>query len=161
MEEVSLCSPQHKMDIYKLIEEASYVTSFPTRLNPLKRVSDTDSTEEPLPFSNQIYDILPRSHLLTKYHAWNPLGIELMEKESICRNVNGEEYFTIRIDGKNFTTICPKLKSLGLFSDFYTEYNDMMIQVCNKLMNYFSNCLFAYSQSDEITLCECCFSSIC
>jgi tRNA(His) 5'-end guanylyltransferase len=82
-----------------------------------------------------------------------PLGDYLCSLEKDLSDIMGAQYFTVRLDGKNFSSVYQQLQQLGLFSSGYSlEYETIMQAVCHKLTNYFANVLYAYTQSDEITL---------
>lgn len=97
--------------------------------------------------------IVPSSATLNKSVAWDPLGTKLSTNEKELVNVAGEEFYTIRLDGKNFSTVCPRLRKLGILEDGYSlVFEDWMKDVCSFLVTTLSNVTYAYTQSDEITL---------
>ena len=160
------------MSVYEHLKAAQYPTSVYDK--------DTDA-KKPLPFEATDYEVstmfymqciiislefwctlllilfpaqlLPTSASLNKSAFWDPLGTKLSKNEKELVNVSGESYYTIRLDGKNFSTVCPRLRKLGILKDGYSlDFEDWMKDVCSFLVNTLSNVSYAYTQSDEITL---------
>lgn len=106
-----------------------------------------------LPFTSDEYQLIPSSDELNKRCAWVPLGDHLSSLEKDLSDVDGNQYFTVRMDGKNFNQVYKELQQLGLFSPgIAVEYENIMVSVCSSLTNYFANVIYSYTQSDEITL---------
>lgn len=117
---------------------------------------------------SSIYEVIERSNypseqlegyvynpVIGKTSVWTPVGDRLSANEkSAPSTVPADKYFTLRLDGKNFSTVVPKLKRLGLFSQGYSvEFEEIMTQVsqfCTTRL--FKGVLYVFSQSDEITV---------
>ena len=68
-------------------------------------------------------------------------------------DIPGCEYFTVRLDGKNFSKLYKQLQKEQIYSSGYSlEYESTMQRVCEKLTIYFTNVHYSYTHSDEITL---------
>jgi tRNA(His) 5'-end guanylyltransferase len=136
--------PMTQKSIYRLIEEASYPTHY------LDRETLTNS---PLPFSSSEYSVLPTSPSLRKATGWATLGDKLCLNEKQLVNVEGSQYFTIRLDGKSFSKVGRRLHALGALETEYSEkFNLWMQDVCHFLTKEISNVVYSYTQSDEITI---------
>ena len=97
--------------------------------------------------------LIPRCEQLNRRTAWGPLGDYLGGLEKDLSDISGDKFWTVRLDGKNFNSLYQQLQQMGLFSSGYSiEYEKIMQTVCQQLTNYFTNVLYAYTQSDEITL---------
>jgi len=85
---------------------------------------------------------------------WNIVGDKVSSNEKCCpSNITGEKYITFRLDGKTFSGVTKRLKKLGVFSKGYsTEFATIMITVTKKLCDSFPRIIYAFTQSDEITL---------
>lgn len=115
-----------------------------------------------------IYDIIARSkypeiemsnYLATptigKVSCWNPLGDKLSANEKSCPSIIPPgKYYSIRADGKNFSSsVVPILTKLGLFTPGYSvDFEQVMTLVTHKLCTRFHGVLYAFTQSDEITI---------
>jgi tRNA(His) 5'-end guanylyltransferase len=132
------------MSVYELLQLAEYPTC----------VYDKHANKKALlPFTRDEYQVLPSSSTLNKLNTWGPLGSKLSSNEKQLVNVSGDQYYTIRLDGKNFSTVCPHLRRLGVLEEGYSQvFEDMMKDVCSFLVETLSNVTYAYTQSDEITL---------
>ena len=114
-----------------------------------------------------IYEILERSKFpdyeedlnyisypIISKSIWTALGDKLSSNEKLTtKNILPEDYFTIRLDGKNFSTLIPKLKKLGIFSEGYSkEFETIMQKISYYITTIFQGVLFVFTQSDEITV---------
>jgi tRNA(His) 5'-end guanylyltransferase len=132
------------MNVYECIRCAEYPTEY---------FDTATSTKKALPFSNEEYSVLPTSSTLHKSGVWATLGDGLSANERSLVDVPGDKFFTIRLDGKNFSSVGPRLRKLGLIEDGYSlVFERWMQDVCSFLVAKMNNVLFAYTQSDEITL---------
>lgn len=85
--------------------------------------------------------------------AWVPLGEHLKKAENDFCDISGNQFFTVRLDGKNFNNVYKQLQQMQLFSPGYSlEYESIMVGVCKSMTCHFANVLYSYTQSDEITL---------
>ena len=125
-----------------------------------------------LDFSNgsknrDIYDVIDTSKysedirsdyinnpIIGKKTIWDPLGDKLSANEKACPPIiKSEKFFTIRLDGKNFRTVVPKIRRLGIFSKRYSiEFEEIMISVAKRCTEMFENVVDVFTQSDEITI---------
>lgn len=98
--------------------------------------------------------LIPRSEQLNKFGAWVPLGNYLSSLEKDLSDIAGDQFWTVRLDGKNFNNLYQQLQQMGIFSSpgYSLEYETIMQTVCRQLTNHFADVLYAYTQSDEITL---------
>lgn len=86
-------------------------------------------------------------------NVWEQLGNKLSINEKIMQNICGSKYYSVRLDGKNFSNIIPSLRRLGIFSDKYSfEFEKIMIATMKNLCDIFSGWIYAFTQSDEITI---------
>lgn len=132
------------MSVYELLQSAEYPTCVYDRV--------TNETS-PLPFDSSEYQLLPSSADLNKPRFWDPLGTKLSKNEKVLVDVAGDQYYSIRLDGKNFSKVCPHLRKLGLLEPGYSlVFEDWMKDICAFLVNTLSNVVYAYTQSDEITV---------
>jgi tRNA(His) 5'-end guanylyltransferase len=115
-----------------------------------------------------IYDIIARSKypeiemtnylatpIIGKASCWNPLGDKLSANEKSCPSIIPPgKYYSIRADGKNFSSrVVPMLTKLGLFDPGYSiDFEQVMTLVTHKLCTRFRGVLYAFTQSDEITI---------
>lgn len=115
-----------------------------------------------------IYDIIARSKypepemtnylatpIIGKASCWNPLGDKLSANEKSCPCIIPPgKYYSIRADGKNFSSsVVPMLTKLGLFAPGYSvDLEQVMTLVTHKLCTRFRGVLYAFTQSDEITI---------
>lgn len=115
-----------------------------------------------------IYDIIARSNypeselpnylatpIIGKASCWTPLGDKLSANEKSCPNIIPPgKYYSIRADGKNFSScVIPILTKLGLFTPGYSvDFEQIMTLVTHKLCTRFRGVLYAFTQSDEITI---------
>lgn len=85
---------------------------------------------------------------------WNELGDKLSLNEKNCpAKVTGDKYITLRLDGKGFSNVTKRLRKMGIFSKgFSFEFADIMTTVTTKLCDKFGSVIWAFTQSDEITL---------
>lgn len=132
------------MSVYELLQSATY---------PDEVYDHVENKLSPLPFTSSDYQLLPSSAALNKHCFWDPLGTKLSKNEKKLINVSGNEFFTIRLDGKNFSSVCPRLRKAGLLEPGYSQtFEEWMKDVCGFLVKELSNVAYAYTQSDEITL---------
>lgn len=114
---------------------------------------------------DSIYTIIERSKypetiegfkanpIIGKESVWVPLGDKLSLNERTSGNVNVDQFFTIRLDGKNFSTVIPRLKKMKVFEDGYSEtFEKIMKEISVRLFNFLQNTLYVFTQSDEITI---------
>ena len=114
-----------------------------------------------------IYDIIKRSKyaaevtplyicnpVIGKESCWNPLGTKISSNEKNSPlNVAPNKYMTIRLDGKNFSKVVPRLQILGIFSKGYSvEFENIMKEIARYLTKSFCKVLYEFTQSDEITI---------
>jgi tRNA(His) 5'-end guanylyltransferase len=123
------------------------------------------------PVVDSIYDIIARARIsddieieynklytpnpiIGKASCWDPLGTKLSANEKVCPVIiSSDKYFTIRADGKNFSTVVPALKSLGIFESGYsTSFENIMKTLAEKFTKKFQRVLYVFTQSDEITI---------
>ena len=77
--------------------------------------------------------------------------------------IKPDEYISVRSDGKNFSTVIPILKRLGIFEQGYSiKFENIMVEIANKLfdcelINQYGYIEWIFTQSDEIT----CLIKIC
>ena len=72
-------------------------------------------------YPNDVTDLYIHNPIIGKVSCWEPLGNKLSANEKIAiANIPSEKYFTIRLDGKNFSSVVPVLVRLGLFSSGYS-----------------------------------------
>lgn len=117
--------------------------------------------------TDSIYDIIHRSKysenncksyisnpIIGKESCWNPLGDKLSANEKNCPYIiNPNKYFTIRLDGKNFSSVISKLKQLLIFEQGYSiKFENIMKTIAQKVCTYVSRVLYVFTQSDEITI---------
>lgn len=133
--------------------------------NIISKTGETSETEKSSSLES-IYDIIYRSKygeenelyisnpVIGKASCWNPLGDKLSANEKCCPQIiNPEKYFTIRLDGKNFSTVIPKLKQMQIFEMGYSvHFENIMKTIANKVATHFSRVLYVFTQSDEITI---------
>mmetsp|Transcript_20194 Transcript_20194/g.34068 ORF Transcript_20194/g.34068 Transcript_20194/m.34068 type:complete len:314 (+) Transcript_20194:54-995(+) len=132
------------MSVYELLQSATY---------PDKVYDHLKDKVSPLPFHSSNYQLLPSSAALNKHCFWDPLGTKLSKNEKDLMNVSGDEFFTIRLDGKNFSSVCPRLRRAGVLEPGYSQtFEEWMKDVCAFLVEKLNNVAYAYTQSDEITL---------
>ena len=105
-------------------------------------------------YPNDVTDLYIHNPIIGKVSCWEPLGNKLSANEKIAiANIPSEKYFTIRLDGKNFSSVVPVLVRLGLFSSGYSiEFENIMKLIADKLAVKFQNVLFVFTQSDEIAI---------
>lgn len=116
-------------------------------------ISSPNYYVQDLPFTKEELQLIPQSETLNKRGAWVPLGDYLSGLEKDLSDISGDQFFTVRLDGKNFNTLYQQLQLMGLFASGYSmEYETIMKTVCQQMTNHFANVIFAYTQSDEITL---------
>mmetsp|Transcript_15890 Transcript_15890/g.26602 ORF Transcript_15890/g.26602 Transcript_15890/m.26602 type:complete len:343 (-) Transcript_15890:97-1125(-) len=134
------------LDIYDLISSASYSTSY--------TVTEGDEVvHKDLPFTCSEYQLIPINENLNKHSAWIPLGNYLSNLEKDLSDISGSHFFTVRMDGKNFSKLYKDLQQMELFSQGCAqEYDNIMIAVCRGMTNHLPTVTYAYTQSDEITL---------
>ena len=64
-----------------------------------------------------------------------------------------DKFISIRLDGKNFSTVVPKLRHLGIFSPGYSlEFENIMKDLAQFATKMFQGVLYVFTQSDEITI---------
>lgn len=88
---------------------------------------------------------------------WSNLGDKLSVGEKSCPyKVDGNKFITLRLDGKGFSHVTKRLKKMNLFAKGYSEeFGDIMTYITKKLcdrFDHFDQVLYAFTQSDEITL---------
>lgn len=137
------------------------------KTNKMNSVNDSNCTNNVNSTNNSIYDIIYRSKygesitekyiqnpIIGKKTCWDPLGNKLSLNEKNTPSViEANKYFTIRLDGKNFSSCVPKLKRMGIFEDGYSmKFEMIMKKIAESLPYEFQNVLYVYTQSDEITI---------
>lgn len=95
--------------------------------------------------------------IIGKTSIWDPLGDKLGRIEQSCVSIiPADKYYTIRLDGKNFSNVIPSLQRLGLFSEGYSvEFETIMIKLAYLSSTMLPGVVDVFTQSDEITIiCE-------
>jgi tRNA(His) 5'-end guanylyltransferase len=140
-----------------------------TKVNTADTKDNTADTKDNTDTTNvTIYDIIARSKypepemsnylttpVIGKTSCWNPLGDKLCANEKSCPSVIPPgKYYSIRADGKNFSSsVVPMLTKLGIFAPGYSvDFEQVMTLVTHKLCTRFRGVLYAFTQSDEITI---------
>ncbi len=142
-------------------------------MNTMSEAATNEQTvnEAPAPLDNNIYRVLERSKYPTstlngylfnpivgKEAIWQPLGDKLSANErtsSACSTISQDSYYTLRLDGKGFSKVLPRLRSLGFlepngYSQMFGEImQETALAVATKT---FPNALYVFTQSDEITV---------
>jgi tRNA(His) 5'-end guanylyltransferase len=97
------------------------------------------------------YDYNP---VVGKTSIWNPLGDILSSLEKLPQyRVDGDKFYTIRLDGHAFSKRMVQLKRLNLFGQGYSlEFESIMTKIASTLLSSVQNALYAFTQSDEIVL---------
>lgn len=128
--------------------------------NPVNSVNSIN------PVDRSIYDIINQAKynaeienyitnpIIGKESCWDPLGDKLSTNEKNCPSIiNPQKYFTVRLDGKNFSKTIPKLKKMNLFENGYSHiFENIMKKIIKEIAIKFQKVLYVYTQSDEITV---------
>lgn len=115
---------------------------------------------------NYIYKVIERSNypefiydyiynpIIGKKTIQDPLSEKLSNNEKSMENIiRPDQLFSIRLDGKKFSSIVPKLRKLGIFEEGYSiTFENIMKEVLLYSANLFQRALYCFSQSDEITI---------
>src|SRR3989338_221340 len=127
--------------IYEIIKNA-----------PIQTHLDIDQTRTLLPFSQDSTGYICGPKIPKR--TWSEVGNVISQKEKeIMTVVPGSKFITLRLDGKNFSSTLRRLRQLGVFSrGFSTDFSSVMISTMKHLCGKFSNIIYAFTQSDEITL---------
>jgi tRNA(His) 5'-end guanylyltransferase len=108
----------------------------------------------PLPFSSDSKGYIMGPDISRK--AWNELGDKLTKNERFYPiEATGDQWITLRLDGKAFSNTVKTLKSLGVFEQGYSHaFAECMRATTRALMSNqsFEGVVYAFTQSDEITL---------
>lgn len=86
---------------------------------------------------------------------WNALGdyVSRAEKTGTQAVVGGDKWFTLRLDGKTFSGTIRRLVHIGVLEKgFSSVFADIMCMTTQTLGAKFQNVVYAFTQSDEITL---------
>lgn len=84
-----------------------------------------------------------------------PLGKKVSDNERVpFYAVDLEKYFTIRLDGKAFSTVLPMLKHIGVFeaTGYSMVFEQFMQDLALYLTRKLAEVLYVFTQSDDITL---------
>lgn len=105
-------------------------------------------------YPDTLYENYIQNPIIGKESCWNPLGDKLSLNEKTCPSIiSPEKYFTIRADGKNFSSVLPKLKKLGILEKGYSiRFENIMKTIAHKISLHLQRVLFVFTQSDEITI---------
>lgn len=115
-------------DIYSILSRAS----------DSQACIDADSESEYILFPS-----IPRM-------VWKRLGDALTANEHLFRDVPDNCYYTIRLDGKNFRSVIPRLTPI--FGTGYSHVFDICMQQMAMYLMPKCNAVYAYVHSDEVTL---------
>jgi tRNA(His) 5'-end guanylyltransferase len=98
------------------------------------------------------YINIPYGENLNK-NTWNELGNKLSLNEKILINIEPHNYFSVRLDGTNFSSVCKYLRKNNIIEQNYSNiFDEIMHNVVQQLLKIFHGIIYAYTQSDEITL---------
>lgn len=124
---------------------------------------------ENIKIEHNIYEVIKRSKypeaekqvdgyiyspIIGKESIWIPLGDKLNANEKkMMYQIPLDKYFTIRLDGKNFSTVIPKLKRMGILEEGYSfTFEHIMKEVSLSCTTFIRDVLYVFTQSDEITI---------
>jgi tRNA(His) 5'-end guanylyltransferase len=137
------------MDIYSIIQDATYKTTYyPKREERMCIEDNYIPPKSRLPFTDKEYTLPPN---IRKTH-WVRLGNKLTALEHRVQDVPSDCYYSIRLDGKNFHSVIPRLVTLGLLKPGYSIEFDNMMQSLAEYLIVKCNAVHVYVQSDELTL---------
>jgi tRNA(His) 5'-end guanylyltransferase len=133
--------------IYDVLTRAVIPTSIAICANDGGEIVEMD-----LPFENGFGGYIMNPNIGRK--VWDALGDKLSANEKSCPNaVTGNKFITLRLDGLNFSSVTSRLKNMNVFEKGYSKtFADMMISITNELCDKIQGVVFAFTQSDEITL---------
>lgn len=105
-------------------------------------------------YSEKVYENYITNPIIGKKTIWDPLGDKLSSNEKACPVIiESNKFFTIRLDGKNFRTVVPELRRLGIFSTEYSvEFEEIMVTIAKRCSKMFEGVVDIFTQSDEITI---------
>ncbi len=135
------CDLKSEPTIYELIDKAVIPVNF--------EIADTGI---PIPFKQDNTGYICSPGISKKWYTILGDKLNLNEKTTPIE-ASGDKFISLRLDGKNFSSVIPKLKKLAIFSQgFSTEFAQIMINSMNYLSDYFQGVLYGFTQSDEITI---------
>ena len=105
-------------------------------------------------YSDNQTDLYSENPIIGKHTVWDPLGTKVSRGEKLSpSNIPYDKFISIRLDGKNFSSVVPKLRSLCIFSSGYSlEFENIMKYLANFATKMFPDVLYVFTQSDEITI---------
>jgi tRNA(His) 5'-end guanylyltransferase len=105
----------------------------------------TSSTQSEQTGSHRLPPFVPKP-------VWTQLGDRLRAKESPEKNVTGDKYITLRLDGGGFSKYLKVLKRHGILEEGFSSTLAMVMQRCLVLLMDRFNAFCGFTQSDEMTV---------
>lgn len=117
--------------------------------------------------TDNIYQVIHRSNfpeeqipnyisipIIGKNSIWSPLGEKISKIEKNCPNIiPKEKFYTIRFDGKNFSSVVPILKMFKIIEEKYSiTFEKIMKLIANFCSKILPRMLYIFTQSDEIVI---------
>lgn len=92
--------------------------------------------------------------IIGKNSIWTPLGKKISKIEKSSPNIIPiNKFFTIRLDGKNFSSVIPILKNLKILENGYSiTFEKIMKSIGDFCCKILPGILYVFTQSDEIII---------